>query len=51
MGLMGALSKGYNDTPERASRPFDAGRDGFVLGEGAGLLVLESLENAESRAQ
>jgi 3-oxoacyl-[acyl-carrier-protein] synthase II len=49
MGLMGALSKGYNDTPERASRPFDAGRDGFVLGEGAGLLVLESLDHAESR--
>jgi 3-oxoacyl-[acyl-carrier-protein] synthase II len=49
MGLMGALSKGYNDTPERASRPFDAGRDGFVLGEGAGVLVLESLEHAESR--
>lgn len=49
MGLMGALSKGYNDTPERASRPFDANRDGFVLGEGAGLLVLESLEHAEQR--
>jgi 3-oxoacyl-[acyl-carrier-protein] synthase II len=49
MGLMGALSKGYNDTPSRASRPFDAGRDGFVLGEGAGLLVLESLEHAQSR--
>jgi len=49
MGLMGALSKGYNDTPSRASRPFDAGRDGFVLAEGAGLLVLESLEHAQSR--
>ncbi len=49
MGLMGALSKGYNDTPEKASRPFDLNRDGFVLGEGAGLLVMESLEHAESR--
>ena len=49
MGLMGALSKGYNDTPQRASRPFDLNRDGFVLGEGAGLLVLESLEHARSR--
>ena len=49
MGLMGALSKGYNDTPEKASRPFDLHRDGFVLGEGAGILVLESLEHAEAR--
>jgi 3-oxoacyl-[acyl-carrier-protein] synthase II len=49
MGLMGALSKGYNDTPEKASRPFDAKRDGFVLGEGAGVLVLESEEHAKSR--
>ncbi len=49
MGLMGALSKGYNDTPQEASRPFDLNRDGFVLGEGAGLLVLESLEHAQSR--
>jgi 3-oxoacyl-[acyl-carrier-protein] synthase II len=49
MGLMGALSKGYNDTPEKASRPFDLHRDGFVLGEGAGVMVMESLEHARSR--
>jgi len=49
MGLMGALSKGYNDTPEKASRPFDARRDGFVLGEAAAVLVLESEEHAKSR--
>ncbi|GID05790.1 beta-ketoacyl-ACP synthase II [Pseudomonas sp. 008] len=44
-----ALSGGYNDTPERASRPFDSGRDGFVMGEGSGLLVIESLEHALAR--
>ena len=49
MGLMGALSKGYNDTPQKASRPFDLHRDGFVLGEGAGVLVMESLEHAQER--
>jgi 3-oxoacyl-[acyl-carrier-protein] synthase II len=45
---MGALSK-RNDSPETASRPFDGTRDGFVLGEGAGVVVIESLEHARSR--
>ena len=44
-----ALSTGYNDTPERASRPWDKDRDGFVMGEGAGVLVLEDLEHAKKR--
>lgn len=44
-----ALSTGFNDEPERASRPFDRDRDGFVMGEGAGLLVVESLEHALTR--
>jgi 3-oxoacyl-[acyl-carrier-protein] synthase II len=46
--VMGAMST-RNDEPERASRPFDAGRDGFVLGEGAGVLVLERLDRALAR--
>lgn len=44
-----ALSTGYNDTPQRASRPFDRGRDGFVMGEGAGALIIESLAHARRR--
>ena len=46
---MGALSTGYNDRPEAASRPYDAGRDGFVMAGGAGMLVLEELEHARAR--
>ncbi len=44
-----ALSTGYNDTPEKASRPWDKGRDGFVMGEGAGCVVLEEYEHAKKR--
>ena len=44
-----ALSHGFNDTPERASRPFDRDRDGFVMGEGAGIIVIETLEHALAR--
>jgi 3-oxoacyl-[acyl-carrier-protein] synthase II len=44
-----ALSTGFNDTPERASRPYDRDRDGFVMGEGAGAVVLEEYDHAKSR--
>jgi 3-oxoacyl-[acyl-carrier-protein] synthase II len=44
-----ALSTGFNDEPERASRPYDRDRDGFVMGEGAGVVVLEEYEHAKAR--
>jgi 3-oxoacyl-[acyl-carrier-protein] synthase-1 len=46
---MGALSSKYNDTPQKASRPFDASRDGFVIAGGAGVVVVEELERAKAR--
>ena len=46
---MGAMSSKYNDTPEKASRAFDADRDGFVIGGGGAILVLEELEHAKAR--
>jgi 3-oxoacyl-[acyl-carrier-protein] synthase-1 len=46
---MNAMSSNFNDTPERASRAYDANRDGFVIAGGAGVLVLEALEHAEAR--
>lgn len=44
-----ALSTGFNDAPEKASRPYDVARDGFVMGEGAGIVVLEDYEHAKKR--
>jgi 3-oxoacyl-[acyl-carrier-protein] synthase II len=44
-----ALSTGFNDTPEKASRPYDKDRDGFVMGEGAGAVILEEYEHAKAR--
>lgn len=44
-----ALATKFNDTPEKASRPFNADRDGFVMGEGAGVIILEELESAKAR--
>ncbi len=46
---MGALSSKYNDTPEKASRPYDVNRDGFVIAGGGGVVVLEELEHAKAR--
>jgi len=46
---MGAMSSKFNDTPQRASRAFDADRDGFVIAGGGGMVVLESLERAQAR--
>src|SRR5512135_3079069 len=46
---MGALSSAYNDAPEKASRPYDVNRDGFVISGGAGILVLEELGRAQAR--
>jgi len=44
-----AMSTSFNDTPEKASRPYDKDRDGFVMGEGAGILILEEYEHAKAR--
>ena len=45
----GALAEGFNDRPEKASRPFDKGREGFLIGEGAGIVILETEEHAKNR--
>ena len=47
---MRALSTNYNETPEKASRPWDKARDGFILSEGSGMLVLEEYEHAKKRS-
>ncbi|MBN1519704.1 MAG: beta-ketoacyl-ACP synthase II [Spirochaetales bacterium] len=47
--MLKALSTAFNDRPEKASRPFDKDRDGFVLGEGAGVIIIESEEHAKAR--
>src|SRR5438105_3791976 len=44
-----AMATSFNDTPEKASRPYDKGRDGFVMGEGSGVVVLEEYEHAKKR--
>jgi 3-oxoacyl-[acyl-carrier-protein] synthase II len=46
---LGALSTKHNDAPEKACRPFDLNRDGFIMGEGAGVLIIETLEHAQKR--
>ena len=46
---MGALSSSFNDTPDKASRPFDRDRDGFVISAGGGIVILEELEHALNR--
>src|SRR5258706_9406246 len=46
---MGAMSSGFNQTPDKASRAYDRDRDGFVIAGGAGVLVLEELEHAKAR--
>ena len=48
-GNFGALSTKYNDRPEEASRPWDKGRDGYIIGEGAGIVVVEEYEHAKAR--